>query len=217
MAVRKAQTGGKPSTGARRTAAEIRSALVAAARTEFAKSGYDLASVRDIAAAAGLQASLINRYFGSKEALFRAVLSTSLGPAEVRDEQESFAAGPALFARNLAQRVSAPTSWPMTERVQILALALRSTGSEVARGIIAEDLDARFVGPLACQLEGPDAELRAAVISAVVMGVSLARDHIRLNSIAGVTAEQVASVIEPLFALLVRASPAPDGNVAAAN
>jgi AcrR family transcriptional regulator len=47
-----------------------RAAILNAARAEFAERGYEAATVRAIAAAAGIDPAMVIRYFGSKEALF---------------------------------------------------------------------------------------------------------------------------------------------------
>ena len=52
---------------------ETREALLAAAAEEFAEKGFDGASTRGICARAGANAALANRYFGTKEALYRLV------------------------------------------------------------------------------------------------------------------------------------------------
>ncbi|HEV7965751.1 MAG TPA: helix-turn-helix domain-containing protein, partial [Actinoplanes sp.] len=53
-----------------RNAAATRAAILASARRNFARAGYDGVGVREIAGGAGVTAMLVNRYFGSKEQLF---------------------------------------------------------------------------------------------------------------------------------------------------
>ena len=60
----------------RRDALESRERVVQAAARIFASVGYANAHVRDIAGAAGAPPSAINKFFGSKEALYREVLVT---------------------------------------------------------------------------------------------------------------------------------------------
>lgn len=48
--------------------------LITAARTLFAKKGYDATSVKDISKAAHLNVSLVSYHFGGKEGLFKACL-----------------------------------------------------------------------------------------------------------------------------------------------
>jgi len=69
---------GRPS-GAAHTAA-IRSALLKAAREQFAKRDFTAASVRQIAAAAHVNPAMIHYHFGDKDGLYRAMLQETLGP-----------------------------------------------------------------------------------------------------------------------------------------
>ncbi|MGY1773460.1 TetR/AcrR family transcriptional regulator [Blastococcus sp. SYSU D00813] len=56
-----------------------RDSIVAAARTEFARRGYDATTVRDIATAAGVRMGTLYRRVESKEALLREVLGSYSG------------------------------------------------------------------------------------------------------------------------------------------
>ena len=56
-----------------------REAILAAAADEFADKGYELASAREICRRAKVNSSLMNRYFGSKEALYRIVAKRLFG------------------------------------------------------------------------------------------------------------------------------------------
>ena len=56
-----------------------RGKILAAAEREFAEKGYELASVREISRRAGVNMALANRYFGSKEDLYRIVAKRLFG------------------------------------------------------------------------------------------------------------------------------------------
>ena len=56
-----------------------RGKILAEAEREFAAKGYDLASVREITRRAGVNMALANRYFGSKEELYRVVAKRLFG------------------------------------------------------------------------------------------------------------------------------------------
>ena len=56
-----------------------RGKILAEAEREFAAKGYDLASVREITRRAGVNMALANRYFGSKEELYRIVAKRLFG------------------------------------------------------------------------------------------------------------------------------------------
>src|SRR5258707_2848027 len=51
-----------------------RQAILAAARLEFSQRGYEGATIRRIAQAAGVDAALVHHYFGSKDELLQAAL-----------------------------------------------------------------------------------------------------------------------------------------------
>ncbi|MET1075957.1 MAG: helix-turn-helix domain-containing protein, partial [Umezawaea sp.] len=59
----------------RRDSAATRAALLAAATSLFAERGFEHATVRDIAARAGVNQALLFRYFGSKDALYASVMA----------------------------------------------------------------------------------------------------------------------------------------------
>jgi AcrR family transcriptional regulator len=61
-----------------RNAPNTKAAILAAAREQFALLGFDRATVRGVAQAAGCDPALAYRYFGSKKALFVAAVSIDL-------------------------------------------------------------------------------------------------------------------------------------------
>lgn len=69
----------------RRDADATRTALVAAARDRFGRSGYAATTVREIAADAGVDPALIMRYFGGKRGLYDAAVQVDLGLPDFTD------------------------------------------------------------------------------------------------------------------------------------
>src|SRR5919201_1681541 len=66
------------STSAPRRSDPTRAAILAAARDRFAADGYDRATIRAIAADAGIDPAMVMRYYGNKEKLFAAAASFDL-------------------------------------------------------------------------------------------------------------------------------------------
>ncbi|MEU8134654.1 TetR/AcrR family transcriptional regulator [Streptodolium elevatio] len=161
----------KADTPRPRCAEATAAALLDAAVARFSRHGYENTSVRDIAADAGVNPALIYRYFGSKEKLFVQVVSRDRDPA-------------AIIAGPLGELPDRSVTWFRTRPPAIagehpLALMLRSAGREgVADLMRAQVRDT--VGALADRLEGPEAELRAAMILALNVGMGA------LASVAGV-------------------------------
>src|ERR1700734_2791698 len=70
-------TGGPRSEGTRR-------AILGAARATFAARGYEQTTIRAVAAQAGVDASMVMRYFGSKAGLFTAAVTMDLDIPDLR-------------------------------------------------------------------------------------------------------------------------------------
>ncbi|MGH3561861.1 MAG: TetR family transcriptional regulator, partial [Mycobacterium sp.] len=72
-----------PPIGRRPGNPDTRGVIVATARRLFADGGYENTSIRDIAAAAGVDPALIRHYFGKKAELFRATMGWPFEPAQL--------------------------------------------------------------------------------------------------------------------------------------
>lgn len=79
---RPGRTRPRPSSATR--GEETRTALLSAARRVFARSGFDGASVRDITREAGVNLGAVTYHFGSKRALYVAVLTGAFSPVVER-------------------------------------------------------------------------------------------------------------------------------------
>jgi AcrR family transcriptional regulator len=60
-----------------------REAILEAARSRFADHGYDGATIRSIAADAGVDPALVHHFFGNKERLFAAAMRLPIVPSEI--------------------------------------------------------------------------------------------------------------------------------------
>lgn len=151
-----------------RNAQATREAILDCARAKFRTEGYDAAGLREIAGCAGVDAALISRYFGSKEELLLEILDTAPGPDELFGERlEGFG------ERAASLLVDAPADDP---RLACLMIILRSFASQAAAEVIRGSNRERFFGPLVKMLGGgPDGEVRATLVAAIMKGVAVAR------------------------------------------
>src|SRR3954467_12470767 len=62
----------------RRRSDQTRAAILAAARRRFAADGFERTTIRAIAADAGIDPSMVMRYYGSKDGLFAAAADIDL-------------------------------------------------------------------------------------------------------------------------------------------
>lgn len=60
-----------------------REAILAAARTLFARHGYGGATIRGIAREAGVDPALVMHYYGSKDGIFAAAIQDAIQPEEI--------------------------------------------------------------------------------------------------------------------------------------
>ncbi len=150
-----------------RNAAATRAAILAAARRRFADEGYDGASLREIAADAGIDAALISRYFGSKEDLFGEVIC-SAGPPD-----ELLRGEPSEFGRRVARELIMNPS--DSAKLDKLLIMLRSASSPTAAESLRRNSQQVFYGPFEAWLGGEDRAVRVRAAASLIMGFAVAR------------------------------------------
>ena len=187
-----------------RNAEATRAAILEAAKARFAKDGYEQVGVRDIAADAGIDPALVNRYFGSKEGLFTAVLSSIT--------KDPFALRPAAgeFGDALSRIILRLTGDRHQAQLMALDLAIRSTNSPTANAIVREDLEERFIAPLVERLGGgPDAAARAHIIMAITMGIGVIRGVLGEEGPSLQVREEMITHLAPVLDMLADPTGAP--------
>lgn len=150
-----------------RNALATRQAILDCARERLREEGYDGASVREIAACAGVDAALISRYFGSKAELLVEVLQTGRVPVELFSDPRG------TFGRRLADYLVCTP--PNDSNLDCLIIILRSLSSQVAAEAIRKSSHANFYAPLVAWLGGPEGNIKGALIAAIMKGVGLSR------------------------------------------
>jgi AcrR family transcriptional regulator len=183
-----------PSRGRRRGPSGTREAILAAAGRRFASAGYDRASLRAIAAAAGVDQKLIAHYFGTKQQLFVAAIGFPFDPAEavaaVLDGDR------ASLRSRLEELLVAVLGRPeIHERLTGVVRGAAST-PELAR-MMREFLSRAVFEPLAAGLEGDRPLLRANLVGSQVVGLVLARYVVGIEPLASLPAPEVAAAVAP--------------------
>ncbi|MCF6470631.1 TetR/AcrR family transcriptional regulator [Nonomuraea sp. MG754425] len=144
-----------------------RARLLEAARLRFAREGYDATSVRDIARDSGVDATLIFRYFGSKKQLFEQAAATDAPAGLFQGPEEE------LVARMV--RTVVDHDWTEYGGEHPLVAMLRSSAHEDARLRIRTEVCDTYVNALRDLAAGEDAELRAELLSAWMVGIGILR------------------------------------------
>ncbi|MFF2557335.1 TetR family transcriptional regulator [Nocardia sp. NPDC058058] len=178
-----------------------RAAILDAARRRFAEDGVRKATIRAIAADAGIDPSMVMRYYGSKEGLFAAAV-------DVRLELPDLAAVRADALGELLVRRFVEI-WEAPPGNEVMLTLLRSavtddTVTERVRQVFAEQ-----VMPAVLRLGDPaDAPRRAALIVTQMLGLALCRYVLRIPPVLALTPDQLVADIGPTIQRYLTSAPA---------
>ncbi len=180
----------------RRDSVATRQALLDAARELFGSKGYDGTSLREIGERAGVDASLIARYFGNKVALYSATLKAEGSSDDGSEDRTDVEA----LVRRLLLRVESRGLGPLLQ-----ALSESDVDPDI-RQTAREHMQRRVLGPLGERMrrEGvgmPD--LRADILLATVLGVMTIRSTSSLDVLAGADHEDVVEILRPALNAIV--------------
>jgi len=175
-----------------------RSAILAAARTQFAAKGFAGASLRAIAREAGVDPSLISHYFGGKAPLLVATMELPVDPVA---KIESVVAG---GVEGMAERLVRTFCDAWDPHHEVFSALVRTTIAgddpqapmlQLARNVL--------VSALADTIEGEDVELRATLVAAQLIGMATMRYVVRLDPVATASVDDLARwyapAIQPLL------------------
>ena len=180
--------------GRRAAGEDTRAALIAAAREVFVEKGYDGATVRAIAAKAGVDAAMVNHWFGGKEGLFaQSVLQLPFDPAEIL---KRLLDGPVEKAGERIIRTFV-TVWDATGGGTFAAL-IRSVTShqEVANALRSFFINAIFKNLLA-EIEVEQRDLRATLCATQMVGLGMVRYVVHFEPLASADLDTVVKAIAP--------------------
>ncbi len=136
--------------GRRAAGSGTREAILAAARSGFAAHGYDGATIRSIAADAGVDPALVHHFYGTKERLFGAAMRLPVVPSEVLTA--ALAADEAGSGADLGDRLirTALGYWENAEvRATFLGLLRSALTSERAAAMLREFISEAVLAPVA--------------------------------------------------------------------
>ncbi len=180
--------------GRRPGTTDTKGEILAAARAEFAANGYDGASIRRIARAAGVDPALVHHYFGSKEKVFVAALDFPFDPVQVIPA--IVGEGPDGVGERVVRFILSILESP-DGRQRMLAVVrsvlANEQASEMLRGFVVREL----LGRVAAQMAVPDPELRANLAMSQVMGMVLVRYAVKIEPLASADVETVVSWLAP--------------------
>jgi AcrR family transcriptional regulator len=179
--------------GRRPGSPDTRAGILAEARALFSAQGYAGASVRAIAAAAGVDAALVHHYFGTKDALFLAALEMPVDPRQLLAAVVE--GGPEGAAeRFLAIFLAA---WDDPElRPSLLAVA-RGVMDPAGSKLLTEGFLPVIIQPIGVALGLDRPEHRMTLVASQVAGIILLRYVLGVEPLASMPPEQVVATYAP--------------------
>ncbi len=167
--------------------------VLLAARIEFARSGYDGATIRSIASRANVDPALVMHYFGSKEQLFAASLDLPVNPATVIRqvfEENKTETGEAIVRTLL-------TVWDADSGSQLIAALRSSTAVGSVHEMVREFIHQSILRAFADSIEGEDSVLRASLIASQLIGLLFGRYVLQFPELATASVDELARRIGP--------------------
>jgi AcrR family transcriptional regulator len=173
-----------------RDAQATREAILAAARERFAAAGYDRATVRAIAADAGIDPALVIRYYGSKDGLLAATAAFDLRLPDLSALPRA-QLGAALVGHFLDR-------WESDDTLQALLRAATTNPAAAAR---MRALFAGQVAPAIAALCGDpkSAAMRAALVSSQLLGMALCRYILALPPMVALSRATLVDRLGPVI------------------
>src|SRR3954451_21772349 len=183
-----------PRTGRRPGTSSSRDDILAAARRLFAERGYTGATMRAIAAEAGVDAALVVHFFGSKPALLGEAVEWPFDPdvemprllSGGRSHVGAHLVG--LFVRTWDEEAT---------RNPILPLLLAATTEPQAAEMMSEFTRLRLFTPLMERLRADQPELRADLVASQLIGLGRPRCVLGLEPLSSAKPDQLIRCTAP--------------------
>jgi AcrR family transcriptional regulator len=156
--------------------------ILAAARRAFAQAGYDRATIRAIATAAGVNPGLVMHYFGSKEDLFRRAAGMTPGTPqpETPEQLAEFLLG------SLGVKLD---SLPLASAAALRSMLTHPDAAEDVRSQVGQQMQ-----QLSSVIQADDAQLRATLAGSIVLGIVIGRHLLQLDELREASPDKIISL-----------------------
>jgi len=195
------QARGRARTGRRAGDSGTRAAILDSARRQFAESGYSGATIRAIAAGAGVDPALVHHFYGNKEHLFAAAMQLPFIPSETIKAALADGVRPAGLSAGEHMVRSALANWESPAVGDAFRGLLRSAmTSEHAAAMLREFITEAILAPLASVADEAgvsDAAFRASMVGSQMLGLAITRYVLRFGPVASASHEELSAAIGP--------------------
>jgi AcrR family transcriptional regulator len=169
--------------------------ILDAARRVFADVGYERATIRAIASAAAVDKSSINQYFGTKAELFAEAVRW-----HIPFERLAGATAAETVENHLRGMLRA---WAADPNSPMAVLIRTSMTSVEAADILRAHLTERIIPELAATTDAADARQRAALVTAVMMGIASQRFLLGIPDLADQDPDDLVRMASPALRALI--------------
>jgi AcrR family transcriptional regulator len=168
--------------------------VLAAARRAFTDRGYTGASVRQVAADAGVDPGMIRHWFGDKSGLFRAAMEPTVDLDQVL--AGVLDGGPHGLGERLLRRMIGV--WDAAGAHSPMIILVRSAVSHDESTVLLRNfVTEQILGRLSGVLGEPDGALRASLVGSQMIGLVMARYIVRVEPLASASVDQVVVAVAP--------------------
>lgn len=167
-----------------------RKAILEAAQFLFAQRGYDAATIRDVAAAAGIDPAMVIRYFGSKDNLFARAAAIDL-KLPLLDKVPRAEIGERLVRHFLS-------IWEGPQADTSMAVLLRSAASnELSADKMREMFAAQVLPAIGRVGRRASAGRRAGLVASQLLGLALCRYILKIRPVTEMPLEELVKEVGP--------------------
>lgn len=185
---------GRARRGRRRGRSSTREEIVRAASEQFATEGYDRATLRGIAAQAGVDAALVAYFFGSKRELFNEV---TVAASDWTALMARLLDGDSARTGERLARLVIEGLEEKGRRERILAtIRTAAVETETAR-MIGDKVTTELLEPVVSELGAGQAPLRAALVMSQILGIAVACHVVALEDLASASQDELVAALAP--------------------
>jgi AcrR family transcriptional regulator len=181
-------------TGRRPGQTQTKDEILIAARNQFAARGYGGATIRGIAAEAGVNPALVHHFYGSKDQVFVAALNLPFNPALLVG---TLLEGPREQIGERILRLFLNLWQDPDTRLPFFALVRSVTTSPEVADQLRQFLETAVLAKVAAALGLPALRLTAA--ASQMIGLAVVRYVIKAEPMASATEDEVVELIGPVI------------------
>ncbi|BFO14159.1 hypothetical protein SHKM778_05470 [Streptomyces sp. KM77-8] len=138
----------------------------------------------------------MHHYFGTKEQVFEAAVEVAFAP--VLTVRNTVLEGPLdEVGERMTRMIFGLWESPVT-RAPLLAIVRSAVNNEIAAGVFRRLVASQLLGRIAGQLDAPDAELRAELAAAQLVGIAMLRYVIKVEPLASADSELIIKRVAPV-------------------